>query len=98
MSSRARARLAAPAAAASVRPSLNWYREEWEGFGLVASGREAGLTVPLSASRPARRYFCSGATLSITHMPRPSVAITSMLSRGCTCRSQTAAFGSPDPR
>lgn len=39
-----------------------------------------------------------GATSSMIHMPRPLVAITRRLSRGWTWRSQTGAFGSPDPR
>jgi hypothetical protein len=38
-------------------PSLNWYREQWEGFGLVVTGREPGLVAQLSASRPISRRF-----------------------------------------
>lgn len=38
-------------------PSLDWYREEWEGFGLVVTGRAAGLATQLSASRPISRRF-----------------------------------------
>lgn len=38
-------------------PSLNWYREEWKGFGLVVTGREPGLVAQLSASRPISSRF-----------------------------------------
>lgn len=36
-------------------PSVNWYREEWEGLGLAVKGRAVGLTVQLSGARPISR-------------------------------------------
>ena len=45
------------AVSAAAGPSVTWYREEWEGFGLVVKGRAVGLVAQLSASRPISRRF-----------------------------------------